>query len=221
MPERLTLLSEMMILPSFSLPIWSINSSAAASKPGGAPRARVHLIDHLDIAERGVGGFQQFALAGGQRRAAAQRDPDHVALGRPDERLGFGNEAGFVVDQPHAGHGFDRSHRAAAAVFRECIGGKGDVAAVDRDLLLVQHGILERGGRCARPDRFPEARCVDQAAIAQRIAKGIVPGHHLLLHLKSPCIRRPAVWEPRENKPLRGCQTGNNREWPDRGSSVR
>jgi hypothetical protein len=31
----------------------------------------------------------------------------------------------------------------------------------------------------------------------------------LLLHLKSPCIRRPAIWELRENKPLPGCQTGN------------
>src|ERR1700716_3988323 len=49
-----------------------------------------------------------------------------------------------------------------------------------------------------------------QAARAQRTTSGIRPGHHLLLHLKSPCIRRPAVWEQRENKPLRGCQTRNN-----------
>ena len=39
MPERLTLSSEMVILPSFSFPIWSINNSAAASKRAGAPRA--------------------------------------------------------------------------------------------------------------------------------------------------------------------------------------
>jgi hypothetical protein len=31
-----------------------------------------------------------------------------------------------------------------------------------------------------------------QAAIAQKTTSGIKPGHHLLLHLKSPCIRCPA-----------------------------
>ena len=31
-----------------------------------------------------------------------------------------------------------------------------------------------------------------QAAIAQRTTNGITPGHHLLLHLKNPCIRCPA-----------------------------
>src|SRR5665213_146883 len=51
-----------------------------------------------------------------------------------------------------------------------------------------------------------------QAAIIQKTTRIIVPGHHLLLHLKSPRIRCPAgVWELRENKPLRGCQTRNNR----------
>ena len=86
----------------------------------------------------------QLALAGRQRRTAAERHLDHVALGRPDERLGFGNKAGFVVDQPHARHGFDGGQRAAAAIFRECIGGKRDVAARDRDPALVEHGILQR-----------------------------------------------------------------------------
>ena len=39
MPDSETLSSEIAILPSFSLPIWSSSSSAAASKRGGAPRA--------------------------------------------------------------------------------------------------------------------------------------------------------------------------------------
>jgi hypothetical protein len=30
---------------------------------------------------------------------------------------------------------------------------------------------------------------VNQAARAQRTARGMTPGHHLLLHLKGPCIR--------------------------------
>ena len=40
MPDRLTLASEIVILPSLSLPIWSSSSNAAVSKRGGAPRAR-------------------------------------------------------------------------------------------------------------------------------------------------------------------------------------
>src|SRR5581483_421935 len=31
-----------------------------------------------------------------------------------------------------------------------------------------------------------------QAEIAQKAARGIKPGHHLLLHLNRPCIRYPA-----------------------------
>src|SRR3569833_2472725 len=68
---------------------------------------------------------------------------------------------------------------------------------------------------------------------------GITPGHHLLLHLKSPCIRCPTgpcrpvskarnccgtratsfgerKAKERENKPLEGCQTGN---WVNFGPS--
>src|SRR4051812_17091323 len=38
-----------------------------------------------------------------------------------------------------------------------------------------------------------------QAANAQRMTRGIAPGHHLLLHLKSPCIRHPAgAWNQRK-----------------------
>src|SRR3954451_11460390 len=51
-----------------------------------------------------------------------------------------------------------------------------------------------------------------QDANAQRTTRGIVPGHHLLLHLKNPCIRHPAGSATRENKPLRDCQTGNTTE---------
>src|ERR1700688_3790282 len=65
--------------------------------------------------------------------------------------------------------------------------------------------------RAARSDS--SGAVLVQAAIAQRTTSGITPGHHLLLHLKSPCIRGPAGLEQRENKPLRGCQTGNNTEW--------
>jgi hypothetical protein len=118
MPERLTLLSEI-------------------------------VIGDFDAAETCARRLEQFALAGGQRRTAAERDPDHVPLRRPDERLGFRHQMRFVVDQPHAGHGFHRRHRAAPAVFGEGIGTERDVAALHRDPRLIQHGILERGGTLA------------------------------------------------------------------------
>src|SRR3979490_1070197 len=44
--------------------------------------------------------------------------------------------------------------------------------------------------RAARSDS--SGAVLVQAAIAQKTTSGIVPGHHLLLHLKSPCIRCPA-----------------------------
>src|SRR4051794_20830212 len=40
-----------------------------------------------------------------------------------------------------------------------------------------------------------------QAANAQRMTRGIVPGHHLLLHLKNPCIRHPAGQKPEKTNP--------------------
>ena len=47
--------------------------------------------------------------------------------------------------------------------------------------------------RAARSDSSEAV--LDQAAMAQKTTSGIVPGHHLLLHLKNPCIRHPAALE--------------------------
>ena len=154
MPDRLTLVSDSVILPSFSLPIWSSSSSAALSKRGGAPRDRVRPVDHFDAAEIGAGRLHQPALARRQRRTARQRHPEDVAFGRPDKRLGFGNEPGFIVNQPHARHGFHRRHRTLPAVFRERIRRKRHVAARDRDSPFVEDGILEGGGRTLRQIGF-------------------------------------------------------------------
>ena len=106
---------------------------------------QIHLIGNFDAAETAVRRFQQPALAGRQWRAAAERDPDDVALGRPDERLCFRHQMRLVVDEPRARHGLHRSHGAAAAIFGECIGAERDVAAGHRDPYLVEHGILQRG----------------------------------------------------------------------------
>ena len=192
MPERLTLPSEIAILPSFNLRDLIDQQQRGGIEARRRAARHLHLVDDLDAAKRRTCRLEQFGLAGRQRRAAAERHPGDVALGRPHERLGFGNEAGFVVDQPHARHGFDRGDRATAAVLREGVGGKADIAANDLDPRLVEDGILkgrcgaggeigfQRGGRCSRP-RWPKGR-----------PSGMMPGHHLLLHLKSPCIRCPA-----------------------------
>jgi hypothetical protein len=38
----------------------------------------------------------------------------------------------------------------------------------------------------------------------QKIASGMTPGHHLVLHLKSPCIRCPAAPETERKQTLAG-----------------
>ena len=153
---------------------------------------QIHLVGHFDAAKTGARGLQQ---AGPCSPAAGelppQRHPGDIPLGRPDERLGLGNETGLVVDQPHARHGLHRRHRAAPAVLREGLGRKGDVAAGNRDPPSCRDGILERGiERAARS--ASSGGVLVQAAKAQKMTNGITPGHHLLLHLKSPCIRVPA-----------------------------
>ena len=156
---------------------------------------QLHLIDDLDAAERGAGRLEQAALAGRQRRTAAQGDPGDVPLGRPDKGLGFGNEAGLVVDEPHARHGFHRRHRAAAAVFRKCIRGKADVAAKDLDPGLVEHGILN--GRC---------RARGQIGFQRR---GIIPGRDSPKHHQQNGARPPFAAPLEKSVHSMSCGSGN------------
>ena len=53
-----------------------------------------------------------------------------------------------------------------------------------------------------RPDEM--LSLVVQAAMAQKMTRGMTPGHHLLLHLKSPCIRVPAGSETERKQTLAG-----------------
>src|SRR4029077_14001274 len=64
---------------------------------------------------------------------------------RPTTRGGCGNKTGLIIDEPYTGHGRNRSHRAAPALFGEGIRGKGDVTSLDRDPALVEYGILKGG----------------------------------------------------------------------------
>ena len=173
------------------------------------PARQIHPVDHFDAAEVGAGRLHQPALARRQGRTARQRHPKDVAFGRPDKRLGFGNEPGFIVNQPHARHRFHRRHRTLPAVFRECIRRKRHVAACDRDSPFVEDGVLEGGGRTlhqvgfkrfgARPGRDSpkdDQRNDARPPFATPPEKSV----------HSSSRRGP---ERRENKPLRGCQTRN------------
>ena len=96
----------------------------------------------LDPTKTGACSFHELALDGGQWRAAAERHPDDIALGRPRERLGFGHEAGLVIDQPNAWHGVDPRDRAAPPVLGKRVRRERDIAAVDRDPGLVKQRVL-------------------------------------------------------------------------------
>ena len=106
---------------------------------------RFRVFETPDPAKRGTRGLHQLTLHGRQRRISGQRDADDIALGRPDERLRFGHEAGFVVYEPHAGNCLDGGKGTPTSLFRKCVGSKGDVAAKHRDPGLIEHPVLENG----------------------------------------------------------------------------
>src|SRR5204862_29738 len=71
--------------------------------------------------------------------------------------------------------------------------------------------------RCARS--ASSGSVLVQAAIAQKMTKGMTPGHHLPLHLKSPCIRVPAgVWTGEKTNP---CEAVKPEMWQEpKGSEI-
>ena len=114
------------------------------SKRGGAPRAKFIWSTTSTPPRAARAASSNLFLLAGNGELPAQRHPDHVALGRPDERLGFRNEPRFVIDPSHARDGLHRRHRIAASRFREGVRRKGDVAAGHLDLPLVEHRVLQR-----------------------------------------------------------------------------
>ena len=170
---------------------------------------QIHPVDHFDATEAGAGRLRQPALARRLGRTARQRHPEDVAFGRPDERLGFGNEPGFIVNQAHARHRFHRRHRTLPAVFRESIRRKRHVAACDRDSPFVEDGILECGRRTLHQvgfKRFGARPGCDSPKDDQRNDARPPFATPPEKSVHSSSRRGP---ERRENKPLRGCQTRN------------
>src|SRR5215468_9982981 len=126
MPASCTLSSDIVSLPSFSLPIWSSSSSAAASKRGGAPRASPIWSATSTLPRLAFAASTSLPLTEGSGAL-----PDDVALGGPDKGLRLRNEAGLVIDETHARHGVDGGKRRAAAIDGKRLGSNADVAAGD------------------------------------------------------------------------------------------
>src|SRR6266702_573913 len=182
MPERLTLLSVSVILPSFSLLTWSTTSTpprlarAASSnlsllegngeEPPSVTRTTSRSADHTN------------GLASGTRRvwSSTSRTPgtastDATALTRPS------------------------SENASAA----------NVTSRPSTLIRLLSRTVSLSAAFERAARSASTGAVeDQAAITQKMTSGMTPGHHLLLHLKSPCIRGPAAPEPERKQTLAG-----------------
>ena len=119
-------MSDSVILPSFSLPIWSSSSSAAVVETRRRAARQVHLVDDLDAAEllaRAASVSLRFARR--QRREL----PDSVTrtTSRSADQtngLASGTRRVSSLTSRTPGHGFDRRHRAPAAVFGKRIRAK-------------------------------------------------------------------------------------------------
>src|SRR5262249_11027387 len=197
MPDSVTLSSDSVILPSFSLPIWSSSSSAAASKRGGAPRANpiwsaTSTLPRPAFATSssrpltcGNGALpasvtrttsrsadQTNGLASGMRRVSSltRRTPGTVAtaINAPLRPSEENASAEKVTSRP-------------ATVTRFLSSTASLTAAFDRAARSASSGSV-----------------LVQAAKAQKTTSKIAPGHHLLLHPRGPCIRVPVAFESRE-----------------------
>src|SRR5690242_600352 len=196
-PASCTLSSEIVSLPSFSLPIWSSSSSAAASKRGGAPRASpiwsaTSTLPRLAFAAstslpltEGSGALpdsvtrttsrsadQTKGLASGTRRVSSltRRTPGTASTAASAARLPSmeNASAATLTSRPATETRFLSSTASLTA-------------ALDRAAISASSGSV-----------------LVQAAKPQRISSAIAPSHHWLLHLNSSRIRIPAVWENRE-----------------------
>src|SRR5258708_35909320 len=210
-PDRLTFVSDSVILPSFSLPIWSSNNNAALSKRAGAPRDRfIRSTTSTPPRPARAASISLPLLAGNGElppsvTRTTSRSADQttgVASGTRRGSSSTSRTPGTASPDCTALRRPSSENASAANVTSR--------PATEIRLLSRTVSLSAAVERCARS--ASSGSVLVQAAIAQKMTNGITPGHHLLLHLKSPCIRVPKIREQRENKPLRGCQTRNNTE---------
>src|SRR5882757_9122531 len=210
-PASVTLLSDSVILPSFSFAIWSSNSSAALSKRCGAPRAKfIRSATSTPPSAARAASISLLLLDGnGELPPSVTRTTSRSA----DQTNGLASGTRRVSSLTSRTPG--TASTEATALWRPSSENASAANVTSRpatDIRLLSRTVSFNAAveRCARS--VSSGSVLVHAAIAQKMTNGITPGHHLLLHLKSPCIRSPKVREQRENKPLRGCQTRNNTE---------
>src|SRR5713226_643270 len=211
MPERLTLVSEMVTLPSFSFPIWSSNNNAAFSKRGGAPRDKFIWSTTSTPPRPARAASSNLPLLAG--KGALPRNVTLTTSRSADQTNGLASGTRRVSSLTCRTPG--TASTAATALRRPSSENASAAKVTSRPAtaILALSSTVSLSADVVWAARSDSRGAVlVQAAIAQSTSSGITPGHHLLLHLKSPCIRCPAGLKYRENKPLRGCQTGNNTE---------
>jgi len=177
MPERLTLISEILSLPSFNFHIWIEQRTRLLLGGWGianaaAPRAtKIHRDRRLQRRLDRRGPLEQPALmpAG---RAAAERDPDQVPTRRPTKAW-IPEKAGFIVDQPDARHRSTAATALLAAILEKASAATVNIAAGDAHL-LCENGILKRSGGAGGKVEFPR-QCAGPGAMAQNTTSGITP----------------------------------------------
>ena len=191
MPDRLTLVSDSVILPSFSLPTWSSSNSAALSKRGGAPRDRfVRSTTSTPPRLARAASINRPLLAGrGELPDSVTRRTSRSA----DQTNGLASGTSRVSSLTNRTPG--TASTDATALCRPSSEKASAASVTSRPATEIRRlsrmvSLRAAVERCARS--ASSGSVLVQAAIAQKMTKGMMPGHHLPLHLKSPCIRVPA-----------------------------
>ena len=154
MPDRLTLVSDSVILPSFSLPTWSSSNSAALSKRGGAPRDRfVRSTTSTPPRLARAASINRPLLAGrGElpdsvtRRTSRSADQTNGLASGTSRVSSLTNRTPGTASTDATALCRPSSEKASAA--------RRHVAACDRDSPFVEDGVLEGCGRTLRQVGF-------------------------------------------------------------------
>ena len=209
MPDRLTLVSDSVILPSFSLPTWSSSNSAALSKRGGAPRDRfIRSTTSTPPRLARAASIKRPLLAGsGELPDSVTRRTSRSA----DQTNGLASGTSLVSSLTSRTPG--TASTDATALCRPSSEKASAASVTSRPATeirrFVEDGVLEGGGRTLRQvgfKRFGAGPGRDSPKDDQRNDARPPFATPPEKSVHSSSRRGP---ERRENKPLRGCQTRN------------
>src|SRR5713226_5553769 len=191
MPERLTLVSEMVTLPSFSFPIWSSNNNAAFSKRGGAPRDKfIWSTTSTPPRPARAASSNRPLLAG---KGALPPTVTLTTSRSADQTNGLASGTSRVSSLTSRTPGTASTEATALRRPSSENASAAKVTSRPATAILLLSSTVSLSADVERAARsVSRGEVLVHAAIAQKTTNGITPGHHLLLHLKNPCIRCPA-----------------------------